>query len=1487
MAKNGKAKAQNQRKVGAVMVVGGGICGMQSALDLANSGFKVYMVEETTSIGGRMSQLDKTFPTNDCSMCMISPKLIEVDKHLNIEILSNSQVQSLEGEAGDFKVKVLKRPLYVDIEKCSSCGDCFEACPVDLINEFEQGLNNRKAINKRYPQAIPSAVSISKAARPPCKLTCPAGCNGQGYVALISKGKYVEALDHIKQWIPLPAVLGRICHHPCEQECNRSEVDQPVAIAPLKRFAADIVRQKRKDGEVPPEEKPVIDKSKPKVAVVGAGPSGLTCALDLVKLGYPATVFEKDAEPGGQLWSAIPRYRLPRDVLAADIKDIVDSGIDLKLNAPVNGRNGIDELKKQGYKAIYLAIGAQQSRSLPIPGVDLPQVRLALDFLRDVNQGKKVDIGDKVVVIGGGNVAMDVARTARRLSAKEVTAICLEGAEEMPAHSWEIEEAVEEGVKIMNSWGPTEILSKNGTVTGAACKKCTAVFDGEGKFSPTFDESVTTSVDGDTVIIAIGQATDLSVLPENTGIKTTRGGWLIADPLTLATDEAGIFAGGDGVTGPKSAVEAIKHGHEAAISIDRYLNKLDLKEGREAKEDEPAPLPEGKHEKKARLDTKYIDLERRLSGFDEIVDTFTEEEAVKEAERCLDCGLCSECLQCVTVCQAKAIDHEMKEEEVELRVGSVVLAPGFEPFDARIKSEYGYGRMPNVLTSLDFERVLSASGPFQGQVQRPSDGQRPVKIAWIQCVGSRDTTCDHDYCSSVCCMYATKEAIIAREHESAIQPTIFYNDLRAFGKGFERYYESAKNKFGIRYVKGIPSGVKELQQSHNLLIECAGEDGEKVTEEFDLVVLSIGLQPSASTGELAEKLGIARDRFGFCQTGELAPNITSQDGIYVAGAFDAPMDIPESVMNASSAACLAAKEITEARGTMVTEKEYPPERDISGEEPRVGVFVCRCGSNIARVVDVPGVAEYAGTLPHVVHAEENLYTCSTDTQDKIINAIKEQGLNRMVVASCSPRTHESLFQDTIREGCLNKFLFDMANIRDQCSWVHATHMPEATDKAKDLVRMAVARVATLEPLHEHTAEVKRRGLVIGGGLSGMTAALEMAGQGYETVLVEREKQLGGNLKRIRYTADGADPQQLLASLIERVEKEPKLTIYKGAEVKKVSGYLGNYTTEIIAESGEMVEVEHGVVILATGGAEYKPTEYLYGQSDRVLTQLELEEKIAGDSDEAKKLNSVVMIQCVGSREEGHMYCSRICCTQAVNNALKLKELNPDTEVYVLYRDIRTYGMNELLYRQAREKGVTFIRYDVERKPQVIEKGGKLGISVYDEVLGAEIQLEPDLLVLSAAVRPQQDAEEFASRLKLPLTQDKFYMEAHMKLRPLDFVNEGMYLCGLAHSPKSISESIVQARGAVSRAMTILSKPYLMVGGIISVVDEDRCVACLTCVRSCPFGVPRINEEGVACIEAAACQGCGICASLCPRKAIKLQHYKDEQVTAKTAVLAGS
>lgn len=1473
--------------VGAVMVVGGGIAGMQSALDLANSGFKVYLVEENPSIGGRMSQLDKTFPTNDCSMCMISPKLIEVSRHLNIEILTDSTVRSIEGEEGNFRVKVQQKPRFIDLSKCSSCGDCAKVCPVTLPSEFEGGLAERKAAFKRYPQAIPGAYSISKNNRPPCKLTCPAGCNGQGYVAMIAQGKYVEAVDHIKQWIPLPAVLGRICHHPCEQECNRGEVDEPIGIAPLKRFAADIVRKKRNEGSIPSEVKPVIDSSKPKVAIVGSGPSGLTCAYDLAKAGYPVTIFEASSAPGGQLQSSIPKYRLPKDVVAADIKDIIDIGIELRLNSPIDSKNSIKNLRAQDYQAIYMAIGAQKSRGLTISGADLPDVLLALDFLRDANLGKTINIGKRVVVIGGGNVAMDVARTARRLGASEVNAVCLESRKEMPAHIWEIEEAEEEGVVMHPSWGPRQIFAQGGKVSGIEFEKCTSVFDKDGKFSPTFDKSKTTKFNCDSVIIAIGQATDLSLLPPDTKVKTGRGGLIQVDPVSLATDEPGVFSGGDVVTGPKSAVEAIKHGHEAAISIIRYLNGSDLKEGREQTKQEPAPLPEGEHEKIARVKVSKISLDKRVSTFEELEFTFTEEEAKAEAERCLDCGLCSECLQCVTACQAKAVDHNMKERIAELQVGSVILAPGFEPFDpTHLKGEYRYGTAQNVVTSLQFERILSASGPFQGTVQRPSDSKHPVKIAWIQCVGSRDETCGRDYCSSVCCMYATKQSIIAREHDSKIQPTIFFNDMRAFGKGFERYYESAKEKFGVRYVRGLPSEIKELQKNKNLLVEYSGENGKRVQEEFDMVVLSIGLVPSASAKDLADKLSVKLDKFGFCETRELEPNVSSCPGIYVAGAFETPMDIPESVMSASSAACLASRAIAKARGTMVTEKKYPPEIDVTKLEPRVGVFVCRCGTNIARVVDVPSVADYASTLPYVVHAEENLYTCSTDTQVKIITAIKEKNLNRVVVASCSPRTHEPLFQESIKEAGLNKYLFEMANIRDQCSWVHATHPQEATFKSKDLVRMAVARVVNLQPLHESQAPVTKRGLVIGGGLAGMTAALELASQEYEAVLVERENELGGNLRHLYYTLDGSDPQVLLTSLMKKIEQEPRVIVYKGSQVKDFSGHVGNYKTIISTTKGD-VTIEHGVVIVATGAVEYKPTEYLADKSDKVFTQVELEEKIAKRTDDIKNLKSVVMIQCVGSREKDHMYCSRVCCSQAVTNAIKLKESNPDTEVYILYRDMRTYGMKELKYREARDKGVIFIRFDVEKKPEVNVENGKLQVKVFDTIFGASILMQPDMLILSAAIRPQLDAGEFATKLKLPLTQDGFFMEAHMKLRPLDFVNDGMYLCGLAHSPKSIEESIIQARGAVSRASTVLSQQFLMVGGIVSVVDADRCVACLTCARSCPYGVPAINENGVAYIEPASCQGCGICTAACPRKAITLRHYSDIQVEAKISVLCSA
>ncbi len=1475
MSNNGRQG--NRGKVGAVMVVGGGISGMQAALDLANSGFKVYLVEENSSIGGRMAQLDKTFPTNDCSMCMISPKLIEVDKHLNIELITNAEVLAIEGAEGDFKVKVLKKPRFIDLAKCSSCGDCVEVCPVAVPSEFEQGLADRKAVYKRYPQAIPSAVAISKNGTAPCKVACPAHISVQGYVALIAAGKYKEALDLIREENPFPAVCGRICTHPCETMCTRGRVDEPVSICQLKRFVADEVMPSGKD--TPPM---ALEGRNRKVAVVGSGPGGLTAAYYLALWGYQPTVFEALPVAGGMLAVGIPSYRLPKDVLSSEIDFIKSVGVEIRTSTPVGDSLPLDDLKAQGYEAVFIAAGAHKNNPMGVDGEDLEGVVPAVGFLRDANLGKSVNVGDRVAVIGGGNVAIDAARTALRLGAGEVSIVYRRSRREMPAAEEEIEEAEEEGVALRYLAAPTRIIGKGGKVSALECVKMELTEpDESGRRRPVPVKGSEFKLDVDMVIPAIGQSPDLSFLGANGGIEVGRGSTIKADDVTLETGIPGVFAGGDVVLGPATVIQAIAQGKEAAISIDRYLCSGDLRAGRERNFREVEVPLEG-IERRARARTPKVSPEERKKDFREVALEFDAEAAKAEAERCLACGLCSECYQCVAACQAKAIDHAMKEEELELNVGSVILAPGFEPFDARIKPEYGYGRMPNVVTSLEFERILSASGPYQGQVRRPSDGAHPVRIAWIQCVGSRDETCGREYCSSVCCMYAIKQAIIAKEHASEIEPTIFFMDIRAHGKGFERYYERAQREHGVRFVRSrVPRIVEESDGS--LLVRYA--DDTSVSEErFDMVVLSVGLGPSPTTKELAERLSVNLDRYGFCETDELRPNATSRPGIYVSGTFDSPMDIPESVMHASGAACLASAGIHEARGTMVVEKEYPPEIDVSGEEPRVGVFICRCGTNIARVIDVPGLAEYARSLPHVAYAEENLYTCSTDTQTRIMDIIKENRLNRVVVASCSPRTHEPLFQETIREAGLNKFLFEMANIRDQCSWVHATHVPEANDKARDLVRMAVARVVNLEALHESPSPIKRSALVIGGGLAGMTAALGIASQGFEVVLVERERELGGNLRHLYYTLDGSDPQALLTSLVEQVEREPKVKVYTGAEVKELSGYVGNYATTIATSDGGTDRIEHGVVILATGAAEYRPVEYQYGQSDRIVTQVELEAKIAAGSPDVRGLKSVVMIQCVGSREEDHMYCSRVCCSDAVKNAIKLKDADPDTEVYVLYRDIRTYAMKELKYREARDKGVTFIRFDIDRRPELESEGGKLRVKVYDSVLGTDIVLEPDILVLSAAIRPQPDAEGFASKLKVPLTQDGFYMEAHMKLRPLDFVNEGMFLCGLAHAPKTMSESIAQARGAVSRAVTILSKSHLMVGGVVSVVNPDRCVACLTCVRSCPFNVPRINENGVAYIEPAACQGCGICASACPRKAIRLRHYSDDQVLAKTAVL---
>ena len=994
------SKNEELKKTGAVLVVGAGISGMQSALDLAEMGFKVYLVEKSPAIGGKMPMLDKTFPTNDCSMCIMSPKLVECGRHRNIEILTLSEIIGLKGTPGDFQVTIKKHPRYVDTETCLGCGSCSEACPQEVPNEFNQGLGLRKAIYKPYPQAFPNAYVI----------------------------------DH---------------------------------------------------------------------------------------------------------------------------------------------------------------------------------------------------------------------------------------------------------------------------------------------------------------------------------------------------------------------------------------------------------------------------------------------------ENCLECGSCEE------VCPVAAINYEMEEEEIVVQVGAIILCPGFELFDAELRGEYGYGIHDNVINSIQFERMLSASGPSQGHVQRPSDGKEPKKIAFIQCVGSRDQ-CNQSYCSAVCCMYATKEAIIAREHVPGLESTIFAIDVRVFGKNFERYYNRAKDDYSVRYLKCMISSVKELQQSKDLRLRYRSPEGSMVEEDFDMVVLSVGMKPATDAVKLAEVMGLELNRYNFCKMKDLSGTESTRTGVYVAGTFSGPKDIPETVTQAIASAGDAATFLAPVRNTLVSEKSFPLEKDVASEEPRIGVFVCHCGINIGSVVDVPSVVEYAKTLPHVVHSQEGLYACSQDSQASMKQLIESLKLNRVVVASCSPRTHKPLFQETMREAGLNKQLFEMANIRDQCAWVHQKEHEKATEKSKDLVRLAVAKAATLKQITPVIVDSTPASLVIGGGVAGLNAAISLAKQGYQVYLVEKSDRLGGITNRINQGFNGGDIKAYLSKLINHVRNDPNIMIHTGCEVGEVSGYIGNFITKL--SNGQIIQ--HGTTIIATGGEEAKTTEYLYGEDSRVLTQLEMDEAIARNDPKLQEAKTIVMIQCVGSRDQNRPYCSRICCTKTMRLALNLKEINPKLNIVVLYRDIRTHGFHEDHYQEARSKGVLFIRYKLNGKPsvQALDVDGRniIQVSVVDRVLNEQIKFNADMLVLATAVSPGKTNPNLSQIFKVPRDPDGFFLEAHMKLRPVDFASEGVFLAGLAHSPKSIEGSIGQGKAAAARASIILGRSKLESKGLTAIVDKDKCQACLTCVRLCPFNAPKIKEDHKAEIEAVLCQGCGTCAGECPNKAITLQGSSSQQ-----------
>ena len=1529
--------------VGSVLVVGGGIAGMQTSLDLADAGYKVHLVEKKSAIGGHMAQLDKTFPTNDCSMCTISPRLVEVGRHLNIELSTDSELVELEGEAGNFTATVRSKPRFIDVDTCNGCSKCAEVCPAPFDNPFDVTLGNARAAHKLYPQATPNAFAIEKLGVAPCRDACPAGQRAQGYIALLAEGRIEEAYRTIKEDNPFPAIGGRICNAQCEVACTRNKVDEAVNIRALKRFVTDTIHaQARKPQQA------IEKKFNERVAIIGSGPCGLTAAQDLCLKGYAVTVFESLPVAGGMLRVGVPEYRLPVAVIEREIQDILDLGVELKLNT---GVNQLDDLFDEGYKAVLIAVGAHEGKRIPIPGNDLNGVLINTDFLRDVrlwqHRGEDSNLtdpagqirGKRIVVIGGGDVAVDVARTSVRLGASSVTLAMRELSDAIPASDHEILGAREEHIQVRCGLNFLAIGNDgNGHVAGIEVEEFEQFdLDKDGHEIAVIKPDSRQQIDADIIIFSAGQNAGLGFIPDDAGINLTpRREVHVTSRNSYATSRAGVFAAGDAVTGTAFVIDAVASGHKCGNAVHRFLRGEDM-DVIEPRDSRVAHIPRQELEQKirtgkirlaTRINQADIPIDQRKSGFAEVQKGLTRQQAIAEANRCLSCGICSECYTCVTECGVGAIDLNMGGKEQKIDVGAVVLAPGFKTYQAEQSQEFGLGRFPNVVTSLQYERFLSASGPTSGQVQRPSDQVRPRKIAFLQCVGSRDQK--HDYCSSVCCMYAAKQANMTLEHDSDTEIRIFMMDMRAFSKNYETYYQRTKQRQGIDYTRCRISSLKQNPDNKNLLVKYFERAAIPLSfngveqnragireEEFDMVVLSVGMEIAPEVRQLGEKLKLRMDKNGFCQTEQYNPLQTSRTGIYAIGPFREPRDITDSIIEASGAAAAVGSFLSRARDTQTRKETFPPVRDVSGDEAKTAVFVCHCGKNIAATVDVKAVQEYAETLPNVVHSEHTVYACSQDSIVHITEKLKDVGANRLVIASCSPLTHAPLFESSMKTAGLNPYLFDMANIRNQCSWVHADDKDKATEKAKQLVRMSTARTNALDPLTTDEMPMTKSALVVGGGASGMSSALTLADQGYPVVLVEKSDRLGGNLLKLHFGIDewaagsglpgrGEDnfipPQAFLAKLVMAVHSHPRIDIHMNTQLASTSGFMGNFTSTLepageIRQESERIQLQHGVVILATGGKEYKGEEYGYGTSQRVVTGQQFEQLLARfdmgltKAEDLALPDSLVMILCVGPADK---YCARICCTTAMKNALVLKKLKPEAQVTVIYKDIRTYGFKERLYTQARESGVVFIQYDDLNQPEVkVDQDGQpLQVSIWESIIGKQINLTPDMLMLSNPIVPSEAARELSERLKVQLDSNGFFLEAHVKLRPVDFSSEGMFMAGIAHYPKLLEESIVQSQAAAARAARLLSHDTITTGGKIAMVKQELCVGCLTCVRSCAYGAPRIspaltgigNILGAANIEAALCQGCGVCAAACPAGAIEMLHSTNQQMMAKIDAL---
>ncbi|MCL6580313.1 MAG: FAD-dependent oxidoreductase [Firmicutes bacterium] len=1527
-------------RVGSVMVVGGGIGGIQAAIDAAEAGFFVHLVTDSPSIGGKMAQWDKTFPTNDCAMCLLGPKMSECAGHPSIEIHTLSTVERVTGGPGNFEVTLRTKARYIDPKECTSCGSCAEVCPVERPDAFNLGLSRRKAVYKPFPQAIPNAFLIEKRGVSPCRMGCPAGVHTHGYVTLVAGGRYREAWSLIRRDNPFVSICGTVCHNPCEKVCQRGEFDQPIAIKALKAFLGHYILTKDREWAFQ-QAVPVEPRRAERVAVFGSGPAGLSCAYQLARRGYPVTVYEALPVAGGLMRVGIPEYRLPREFIDTEIELIRRMGVEIRTGVPVGEDLKISDVLAEGYKAVFVSVGAHQLKKSALPGQDLDGVHYGVSFLRKVNLGEQVRVGRRVAVVGGGYTAVDAARTAVRLGAEHVEVFFRGPERELYALPEDIAAARREGVVFTCL---TTVVRVAGQQAAEGLELVRWRDVGVGR-KPVPEHGSEHFVPFDTVILATSEVPLETFFDHDASLKRTEEGTIAVDPLTLATGLPGVFAGGDAVTGPGTIIDAIASGKRAAESIDRFINGRDLTEGR-------TRWPKLEEVARLTLDDRVIPHRPRVkplagaagAGEAEVFGGYTEAMAREEASRCLDCGICAECMRCEEVCEKKAVRHDELDRGVTLKVGSIILTPGFSTFDPAKKGEFGYGYFPNVITSPELERLLSSTGPTGGSLRRPGDGKRPRRVAFIQCVGSRESPREGRewgllsgpaghvpaaYCSGICCMFAVKEALLIRERDHDVEVTIFNLDLRAYGKEFRRYADAAFDRYGVRLVNALVSGVKEDPCTGNLRLRYVpqaagrtpggrarphGETGSPsapVEEEFDMVVLAVGVQPPLAAEDLAQRIGFRLNEHGFAWTEARAPVATTKEGVFAAGGFLGPRDIPETITSASAAAAAAGGLLALARGEVTRTRSYPEERDVRGEDPRVGVFVCRCGINIASAVDVPTVVAEAGRLPGVVHAQDFLYTCSEDSLARIRETVVEKGLNRVVVAACTVRTHQPLFRDVLRQAGLNQFLFQMANIREQCSWVHKSDRDAATRKAKDLVRMAVAKARLLEPLKLFEVPVTPKALVIGGGPAGLTAALSLARQGFPSWIVERERELGGNLRWLRSTAEFADVGELRERLVREVDASRLIEVLTGFEVESFSGHAGHFTTVVrrVREGGrdgqagecsgedgvsECLTLEHGVVIVATGTEEGRVEGLGHGP---ILSRLDFEREM---EDALARLSRpqprVTFLLCAGGRGHGPAagntapYCSRTCCTQAVKAALEVKALRPEADVHILYRDMVTYGFFESLYRQAREKGVVFTRFPEGRYPEIEEgraavpgregaAAAPLVVRVTDASTGAELRLETDLVVLGTSAVPARGTADLARKLKVALTPDGFFSEVHAKLAPLDLPVSGVYVAGGAHGPKHLSETIMQAEGAAARAATVLAKTSLTTGGIVAQVDPEKCAACLTCVRVCPYNVPFINEDAVAEIDPVKCRGCGTCAGECPARAIELPYYKNNQLAA--------